>query len=74
MGKKVLEKCLSHKPQPELPKCGFRYQLFSQHFPFDSCFSEKVTGKVNRPKTSANLTTETKKNLAPGLRCSRKPQ
>ena len=36
---------------------------FSQHFEDDSCFSEKVVGKLNRPKTSVNLTIGTNKNL-----------
>ena len=34
----------------------------------NSYFSEKVTGKLNRPKTSANLTIGTNKNVAPDSR------
>ncbi len=37
-----------------ITKSGYCYRLFSQHSNVDSCFSEKVTGKLNRPKTSAN--------------------
>jgi hypothetical protein len=37
-------------------------------FGLDSCISEKVTDKVNHPKTSANLTIGTNKNVEPDSR------
>lgn len=52
MGKQVLEKCLTSKPQSEF-KMRTLLPLILAEFYGDNCFSEKVTGKLNRSKTSS---------------------
>lgn len=67
MGKQVLEKCLTEKPQSEQPMWTSLPKL-SQCVNPTNCFPEKVTGKMNHPKTSANLIVGTNKNVAPDFR------
>ena len=51
MGKQVLEKCLTRKPQSKQSMWTSLPLILAASI-VNNCFSEKVTGKVNRPKTS----------------------
>jgi len=68
MGKQVLEKCLILKPQSDYIMWTSLSFILVTLLQVGSYFSEKIVGKMNRPKTSDNLIIGTNKNVAPDSR------